>query len=69
VYHLQRGSIEHENKGLGSEQFDDNGQVHTFLQKYFLYWLEALSLIGRISEGVLALRILESLTVSDRIES
>ncbi|KAF8536777.1 WD40-repeat-containing domain protein [Trichophaea hybrida] len=39
----------------------DNDQVHSFLQENFLYWLEALSLIGKISDGVLMVRSLESI--------
>ncbi|KAI9662762.1 MAG: hypothetical protein M1829_006157 [Trizodia sp. TS-e1964] len=38
----------------------DSGKIHQFLQKYFLYWLEALSLIGKVSEGVHAIASLES---------
>ncbi|KAF2415404.1 hypothetical protein EJ08DRAFT_684443 [Tothia fuscella] len=34
--------------------------IYQFLQKYFLYWLEALSLIGKVSEGVMAMSSLES---------
>ena len=30
----------------------DQDAVHTFLQKHFLHWLEALSLIGRISDSI-----------------
>jgi len=72
VYHLQRGSIELDNKELENKELDnkelrDNGQVHIFLKHHFLHWLEALSLIGRISEGVLAVKCLESMTVSDYI--
>ncbi|KAF8538282.1 vegetative incompatibility protein HET-E-1 [Trichophaea hybrida] len=36
----------------------DNNQVHTFLRKHFLHWLEALSLMGKISDGVLMVRSL-----------
>jgi hypothetical protein len=44
----------------------DGGQVHIFLQENFLYWLEALSLMGKISEGILMVQGLKSmLTVSD----
>ena len=44
----------------------DNCQVHKFLQKNLLHWLEALSLIGKTSEGVLAITSLEStVTVSN----
>ncbi|SPO02558.1 uncharacterized protein DNG_05231 [Cephalotrichum gorgonifer] len=37
------------------------GVVDKFLREKYLYWLEALSLIGRISEGVIAMGKLESL--------
>jgi len=42
-------------------QLHDNDQVHQFLQKYLLYWLEVLSLMRRTSEGVVAITSLESL--------
>lgn len=38
----------------------DNGTIDVFLKKHFLHWLEALSLIGKTSEGVLALTSLEA---------
>jgi hypothetical protein len=31
----------------------DSGRVHKFLQSHLLYWLEAMSLLGKISEGIL----------------
>jgi hypothetical protein len=40
----------------------DGDSVHTFLQKYFLYWLEALSLIGRASESIGMIDELQSMT-------
>jgi hypothetical protein len=40
-------------------------QVHQFLQKDFLHWLEALSLTGKLSDSVRMLTNLESLIVSD----
>jgi len=40
----------------------DNEQVHVFLQKHLLHWLEALSLIGKTSEGILAIISLVSIT-------
>lgn len=44
----------------------DNGPVHKFVQKHFLHWLEALSLMGKMSEGVLMITALQSkLVVSD----
>ena len=33
----------------------DNGDVHLFLRKCLLFWLEALSLLKRINEGIIAL--------------
>ena len=40
----------------------DDCQIHKFLQKHFLHWLEALSLIGKTSEGVLMVKVLQSMT-------
>lgn len=39
------------------EQFGlyDDGKIHVFFQKHFLFWLEAMSLIGEMSEAVLVL--------------
>src|SRR5580700_4673619 len=39
----------------------DDGQVHRFLKEHFLHWLEALSLMGKMSEGVLTIIKLESI--------
>ncbi|KAH6955659.1 hypothetical protein BKA56DRAFT_638112 [Ilyonectria sp. MPI-CAGE-AT-0026] len=33
----------------------NNGDVHVFLRDSFLYWFEALGLMGRISDGVVAI--------------
>ena len=41
-------------------QLHDNDQVHQFLQIYLLYWLEVLSWMRKISEGILAITSLES---------
>ncbi|KAF1983490.1 hypothetical protein K402DRAFT_162769 [Aulographum hederae CBS 113979] len=46
-------------------QLHDDGQVHSFLQKYFLNWLEALGWIGKISDGVYAIAALESFVSAD----
>jgi hypothetical protein len=57
VDHLQQaGHGQQEKTGLC-----DNGEVHPFLQHPFLHWVEALSLAGRLSEGVLAIMKLETL--------
>lgn len=39
----------------------DQDQVHTFLQKYFLHWLEAASLMAKMSEVILMIDTLQSL--------
>ena len=44
----------------------DDGQVHVFLQKHFLHWLEALSLMRKTSEGILALISLDSIDAVSR---
>ncbi|KAI9770260.1 MAG: hypothetical protein M1840_003418 [Geoglossum simile] len=41
VQHLQQAQID----------LCSHGQIYEFFQKHFLHWLEALSLIGKISEG------------------
>jgi hypothetical protein len=38
----------------------DNGEAHKFLQNHFLHWIEALALIGQLTEGILMIRELES---------
>lgn len=56
VYHLKESRA----------PLKDNKQVYTFLQEHFLYWLEALSLIRKISNGAVMVRLLEEmLTVSN----
>jgi hypothetical protein len=56
IDHLQRSRVD----------LCDNGQVQNFLQEHFLHWLEALSLMGKIPEGVLMISALHSmLRVSD----
>ena len=40
----------------------DGGLVHNFLKKYFLYWLEAMSLMGEASESIHIIDSLQLLT-------
>ncbi|KAK5994835.1 Vegetative incompatibility protein HET-E-1 [Cladobotryum mycophilum] len=40
----------------------DEGVAHEFLKVHFLHWLEGLSLLKKLSEGVMAIRTLEALT-------
>jgi hypothetical protein len=44
-------------------QLYDNDEVHQFLQIHLLHWLEALSWIQKISEGILAIYSLESIAL------
>jgi len=53
VEHLQKSHV----------QLHDNDQVHQFLHTHFLHWLEALSWMRRMSEGILATRSLESVAL------
>jgi hypothetical protein len=52
VQHLKRSEA----------QLQDNDKVDDFLRQNLLHWLEALSLIGKTSEGVHSIMLLESMT-------
>jgi hypothetical protein len=56
VDHLQECSGDAQDRDL-----QDGGKVDTFLRERYLYWLEALSLLRRMSEGVFAVAKLEGL--------
>ncbi|KAH5983399.1 hypothetical protein HBI84_247440 [Parastagonospora nodorum] len=43
----------------GSTELQDGDQVDSFLKEYFLYWLEALGWLGKVSEGIHAISLLE----------
>lgn len=47
----------------------DGEAVHGFLEKKYLYWLEALSLLRAMSEGIIAIRQLEGLLVSSKAQN
>lgn len=53
VYHIQHSS----------NNIEDLGEVHTFLRKHFLHWLEALSLMDQLSEAIGLVHILQSCTL------
>jgi hypothetical protein len=57
VNHLQRSEV----------PLCDNDQVHRFLQKHFLHWLETLSLVGKTSDSVGMVTALQSMVVSDTV--
>lgn len=54
VHHAQQGEI----------KIFDEDQVHTFLQKHFLHWLEVMSLINKLAEVIAHVATLRSLAVS-----
>ena len=57
----------HSVSGMNTTRDDllhDDRVVHTFLKTKYLYWLEALSLLRAMSEGIIAIRQLEGLLVS-----
>ena len=47
--------------GQSQSHICDGDAVHEFLQKLFLCWLEAISLIGEVSEGIRMIDSLQSL--------
>ncbi|KAM3561797.1 hypothetical protein ARSEF4850_003030 [Beauveria asiatica] len=50
-----------------NERIQDGDVIHQFLRRHFLHWLEALSLMGIISESITMIQTLRSLVnVSDR---
>ncbi|KAK4646181.1 hypothetical protein QC761_0040130 [Podospora bellae-mahoneyi] len=51
VYHVQQSS----------SRISDDHQVYTFLERHFLHWLEALSLLGKISVTIGMIRDLQGL--------
>jgi len=62
VEHLQAGGH------ACSDMLTDGGRVHSFFQKHLLHWLEAMSLLQRMPEAILALQKLEAaLDVSHRL--
>jgi len=58
IQHLQNGGA----------QLHDNDDVHQFLQTHLLHWLEALSWMRKISEGILAVTSLESIALVSLLE-
>ena len=45
----------------GMKRVRDNDQVHDFLTRHFLHWIEALSLMGRASESIGIIKTLQAL--------
>jgi hypothetical protein len=57
--------IEHLQKS--GTRLSDYDQVHQFLQKHLLHWLEALSWMRKISEGIYRITSLESLALVSQL--
>jgi hypothetical protein len=53
VYHLKESQV----------YISDNDPVHLFLQDHFLHWLESLSLLGRSTESIGLIHVLQNLLV------
>jgi hypothetical protein len=53
VQHLQKSG----------HKLQENDQFHQFLEAHLLHWLEALSWMRKISEGILAIICLQSITL------
>lgn len=62
VKHLTE-SIDGGHAAPALHDLQDGGIVHGFLKKKFLYWLEALSLSGNISQAIEPVRVLTSIIV------
>ncbi|KAF2830311.1 hypothetical protein CC86DRAFT_443354 [Ophiobolus disseminans] len=54
IYHLAKSGA----------KLCDNNEVHNFLKKHCLHWIEALGWIGKVSEGIHAISSLESITLT-----
>jgi NACHT domain len=52
---------------MSGAQLQDNDYIHQFLQKHLLHWLEALSWIQNISEGIFKIISLESIALVSQL--
>jgi hypothetical protein len=55
--------LEYQNTEDIIKNLKDSGQVYSFLRQYFLYWLEALSLLRSVPEGIVIIKKLEDFQV------
>ncbi|KAG4437715.1 hypothetical protein IFR05_006798 [Cadophora sp. M221] len=58
-------SASHQTSEDTIKDLKDLGPVYSFLRQYFLYWLEAMSLLKSVSEGVVMIRKLEDLQLNE----
>jgi hypothetical protein len=52
----------------GSTQLHSGNKVHSFLTEHFLHWFEALGWLGKVSEGIHAISLLESSVLVSQIQ-
>jgi hypothetical protein len=57
--HLADGLVRPDCSQLHDSDTCDDGMVHVFLQQHFLHWLEAMSLLRKMSEAGQAVRVLQ----------
>jgi hypothetical protein len=57
IQHLQKSGV----------QLHDKDQVHRFLQRHLLHWLEALAWMGKISEGIHSIALLEPISAVSQL--
>ena len=60
VQYACRHWVDHAHRG--GMMVDNHGCIHEFLQQHFLHWLEFMSLMGKISEAIVAMTNLTALT-------
>lgn len=61
VDHLRDTDINSSGKTVSQTSLQDEGLVHSFLKTKLLYWLEVFCLLGKLSEGIIAIKTLKSL--------
>ncbi|GKT43277.1 vegetative incompatibility protein HET-E-1 [Colletotrichum spaethianum] len=66
VNHFTDASTKQDQRG---QDLNDSKLVYEFLKKHFLHWLEALSLLGNVSEGILQMSKLAYLAELPRKDS
>jgi hypothetical protein len=51
--------VDHLEQSKNALKYQDD--VHTFLRKHLLHWLEAMSLLGRMTEAITMITVLQSI--------
>lgn len=61
VDHLRDAGYNSSEKIYSQPSLQDEGMLYAFLKAHLLYWLEGLCLLNNLSEGIMAIKNLESL--------